>query len=73
MKECAYLVANEQARTLGAVLETILVVEVLLPARARSKRLAIIQVEHDETKIGRLVVDMGHVDVALLAADVPEL
>ena len=67
------LVSDEQTGALGAVVEPVLVVEVLLPARARLERLAVVQVEHDEAKVRGLVVHMGHVDVALLAADVPEL
>jgi hypothetical protein len=67
------LVANEQTRTLGAVVEAILVVEVLLPAGARSKRVNIVEIKHDETKVRVLVVDVSHVDVSLLAANVPEL
>jgi hypothetical protein len=67
------LISDEQARTLGAVVESILVVEIPLPTSARLKRLAVVQIEHDKAKVRRLVVDMSHVDVALLAANVPEL
>ena len=68
-----YFVSDEQTRTLGAVGQAVFLVEIHLPLAACLERLTICEVEHDETIVGVLVVDMGHVDVALLAADVPEL
>ena len=50
-----------------------LIIQIWFPLSARLERFATHQVEHDETEVGVLVVDMCHVNVALLTADVPEL
>ena len=73
IKRILCLISDKQARTLRAVVESVLVIEIPLPTSARLKRLAVVQIEHDKTKVRRLVIYMSHVDVALLAAYVPEL
>jgi hypothetical protein len=67
------LVSDEETRTLGAIVQRILLVQIGLPTGAGLERLAAHQVEHDQAEVRVLVVDMGHVDVSLLATDVPEL
>ena len=74
MYECVnHLVSDEQAGTLGAVLHSVLVVEVLFPLGTSAKRLQVHEVEHDEAKVGARVVHASHEQVSLLTANVPEL